>query len=708
MSEAELRIRPTLVGDFRSELRNASREARRLERSHMAATNRGMRDAQKLERAWDGVGRSIRTTGSGLGGITRGLTSIQGIAMGIAGGMAGRTVFDLMIGSNAELETAKITFNAMIGDAGKAQRLISDLREQARTTPFRQSDLIEGSRRLLRLTGTNIERNKELLNVALNMSSLNPTKSVTDAAEALLDAEMGEFERLKEFGIKLKKESVKKGKKAGEDFGEAAMRGVAEALNAQTGGADLVGGQSNSFTGRLSTLQDMIKNTFQETGKRSFKVFSEALGDVQGDLDKVLQSDEFQGMMEDVSLHAESFAKWISEGVRRIPSLISQSRQFFADAKEFWDDNKTLIMMLGGGLALNKMTDGGLGRGLDSAGQRLLFGRGSGGAGGAAGAFAGMVGPSGAVPVYIVGGAGTGGGVGDVMARARGGRGMAPLTTAGLFSQGGLTGASASVGAGGAFGLAAIPGSFILAAKTFYDVVNDTSEIVARFDARARTTANAPLTDSQIERDKRDLESTRLQSRTQLLTQMLGMGNVKGAKSEVIRMLGGSRDRFEGHAVDQQTLEDINAALGPYGLKASIGKGRRNSAVKFKGGAAARTDEEKARYKELIALRNNEKISDAVLRASKGDSGPLKELGLSPDDVNRMGGDLLDLEATAEKGKGLSRALNRTNVGKVEVNNYFSGPLTDSGFEAARKQSMTDARRLLEDALNRDATEAQD
>lgn len=236
------------------------------------------RDAER------GMTRARKTVTS----LRTGLTQLRGAAsqLGSAFGTLAISMTPIAIGYGAllgkssalaqDLEAQRLTMRVLLGDAGKADDLIAKLREKAASTPFAEGDLIEGSKRLLRITKDNVGANQELLDTALTMTALNPTKSVEDSVEAILDAASGGgFERLKEFGLAFRAEDFKAlGRPGGEAWSQGVTEAIGEEMTRLTRGEDLVGALSQTFSGRLSTLTDNVRQILTGIGE----ALNEAIG----------------------------------------------------------------------------------------------------------------------------------------------------------------------------------------------------------------------------------------------------------------------------------------------------------------------------------------------------------------------------------------------------------------------------------------------
>ena len=94
----------------------------------------------------------------------------------------------------------------MGGDKQGAQAMMDWAAENARKTQFGENEVAAAMRRAIQVSSGDTDKAKRLTMLAEDMASLTPGKSIDDAIEALADADMGEMERLKDFGFKGSKE----------------------------------------------------------------------------------------------------------------------------------------------------------------------------------------------------------------------------------------------------------------------------------------------------------------------------------------------------------------------------------------------------------------------------------------------------------------------------------------------------------------------
>lgn len=227
---------------------NAVREMARAS-SHVGKLREGF---ATLSQVGAGLAMNLAKVGMGMAPLGAGFTALLGKGSAMA----------------ADLEATMLTMRVLIGDADKAAGLVQRIRDYAATTPFEEGDLLEGSKRLLRLTGQNVDRNMDLLKVLGQLVAMNPTKNMTEAVEALLDATAGGgFERFKEFGVSFKASMFSEAGEAGSaGWADAIVAALEKDVAKKTRGEDLVEALGKTFKGRMSTLLDTGRNMIRDIG----------------------------------------------------------------------------------------------------------------------------------------------------------------------------------------------------------------------------------------------------------------------------------------------------------------------------------------------------------------------------------------------------------------------------------------------------------
>lgn len=215
---------------------------------------------------------------SPLGKIKSSLLSMKGLVVAAGIGAAGKALFE----QGAELEQQKISMKHFmgVGNKGKSDAQVSQmsnnylkgLRDNANATPFETGEVIKAGTRSLQISGGNSKEAMKMVKLAEDMAAMNPGKTVGDAMEALADAQTGEMERLKEFGVK-----------ASSKDSFDSVKGQLSTL--YEGGAEKL---SQSGLGLWSTIKGKLKSSVADTGLNMLESMKPALQGFLGFIDSAM------------------------------------------------------------------------------------------------------------------------------------------------------------------------------------------------------------------------------------------------------------------------------------------------------------------------------------------------------------------------------------------------------------------------------------
>ncbi|MEO1208892.1 MAG: hypothetical protein AAFX78_05040 [Cyanobacteria bacterium J06638_20] len=231
--------------------------------------------ARSLDSIFEGVGQSI------------GQTLIEALQNAI--GLVRELTSDA-IRTGASFEQLEEALKGALGEQEGSQAL-AQIQEFAANTPEQVDTLTES---FIKLTNRGFRPSiEELTN--LGDLAASQTKEIDQLAEALLDAEVGQFERLLEFGIRAERAngqvtlSFRDLQETVADTPEA-IRGVLLGFGQLEGIAGSLERQAATTAGRLSNLQDagdQVAVTFFRSVKpaldAALEVLSQLLGDISGD-----------------------------------------------------------------------------------------------------------------------------------------------------------------------------------------------------------------------------------------------------------------------------------------------------------------------------------------------------------------------------------------------------------------------------------------
>jgi hypothetical protein len=210
-----------------------------------------------------------------VGGLQKTFNSAKTAFAGIAAGFAIQSIGQQIFETTAKFQGYESVLKNTLGSQQEAEKALNLIKDTAKGTVFSVDELtasyLKFANRGIKLTGAEITK---LADIAASQG-----KSFDQLTEAVLDAQTGEFERLKEFGIRASKSG---------DQVTFAFKGVnttikntPEAINALIASyGDLQGVQGSNITqmetlnGRMSNIGDTVDELFVKIGKALLPVFN--------------------------------------------------------------------------------------------------------------------------------------------------------------------------------------------------------------------------------------------------------------------------------------------------------------------------------------------------------------------------------------------------------------------------------------------------
>lgn len=217
-------------------------------------------------KAVDDTKAAFTSVDRSLGGLKSAVFSVQAA---IAGVVSGATV-GVLISANKSFQNLEASLITFTGSTEKAAQAFETLSQFAATTPFGLEEVVGGFNKLIaRGIAPTIAQLTSFGNIAAGTG-----KSLDQFIEAIADASVGEFERLKEFGIKANAEG---------NTVKLTFAGVTTSIGrdsqsminylTQLGDTKFAGGmerQANTIGGAFSSLADSISLLAIEVGKSGF------------------------------------------------------------------------------------------------------------------------------------------------------------------------------------------------------------------------------------------------------------------------------------------------------------------------------------------------------------------------------------------------------------------------------------------------------
>lgn len=226
----------------------------------------------------DGVGNSAGSAGGKIKNLVTELLPIASVGAGVA---VLKSLVSGIIEVRAEFEKYQAVLTNTLGSQEAANRVMGELTDFAARTPFALSELTGA---YVKLTNYGLQPTMEQMRQYGDLAS-SVGKGFDQLAEAAADAVTGEFERLKEFGIK----AAKEGENITFTFKEQATVVKNNAKDIQTYLASLgdmkgVSGSmdaiSKTLGGQISNLKDNIDKMFNSMGASTGGAMSTAISGI--------------------------------------------------------------------------------------------------------------------------------------------------------------------------------------------------------------------------------------------------------------------------------------------------------------------------------------------------------------------------------------------------------------------------------------------
>ena len=229
--------------------------------------------------------------------------NIQGTTKSVQGlGAAFITVFSIaavtkltksIITIRSEFEKYRAVLTNTLGSAAAANREFDKIQKFAAETPFAVRTLTDAFVRLVNQGFTPTMKQMTLLGDLAAATG----KDFIQLTEAILDAQTGEFERLKDFGIKAKKEGDKvtftfKEQATQVAFTSRAIQDYILSLGALEGVSGAMAAVSETLGGQINNLSDKWDKLLDVLGGRTEGVFFKAMDLLGGLLDGITKFNE--------------------------------------------------------------------------------------------------------------------------------------------------------------------------------------------------------------------------------------------------------------------------------------------------------------------------------------------------------------------------------------------------------------------------------
>lgn len=228
---------------------------------------------------------------SGVSGVSDEMKKMKTLITGFIAAYGGKKLWDLLIGSNAEMEQYTTSLEVMLGSASKASAMIEKMRDFAAKTPLTLENVISGGSLLMNY-GVDESNLIDTMTKLGDLASGNAEKMdrITLAYGQMLakgKVTGEELMQMTEAGVPLQTALAESIGVTGEEFskmvsaGKVGIDDLNKAITGLTTGdgkfAGMMEKQSQTMQGMLSTLQDNISEFLRKMGEGAFGEVKSAL-----------------------------------------------------------------------------------------------------------------------------------------------------------------------------------------------------------------------------------------------------------------------------------------------------------------------------------------------------------------------------------------------------------------------------------------------
>lgn len=286
---------------------------------------------KRLERTAERVGAAIGTA----------------IKVGAAAGAAALGLLTRsVISTSAEFEKYQATLETIEGSAEKARESLDWIAEFAKTTPY---DVAQVTEAFIKLKAYGIDPIADDTLRTLGDTASAMGKDLGQAVEALADAQTGEFERLKEFGIRAKQQGDEvtfSWTKNGEELTETVKKNATEirAFLLETMGDRFTGAmdrQSRTWNGMVANLGDTWTGFQRKIGEAGFfEKISQRLSGLLATIERL----DAEGRLDEWATAISNTLTWFADIFWAVGTRIAEVSGFIIDN---FDTLKPIVIGLG-------------------------------------------------------------------------------------------------------------------------------------------------------------------------------------------------------------------------------------------------------------------------------------------------------------------------------------------------------------------------
>lgn len=233
---------------------------------------------------------------------------------GLIVGYAGKKLYEVLIGSNADYEQSLTSFEVLLQSADKADAMMQKLEKMGASTPFELSDLTAATEQLLAYGTAEADVEARLQQLGdLSKGNAERFESMTNAYGRMLakgKVSLEELNMFTEAGVPILEELQNQYGVTGEEMfkmisdGKVGVEEINSAMKSMTseGGKffGMMEKQSKTLDGMMSTMSDNVTMFGRLVGEETFEILKTELESLLATINEMAESGELQEIAHDL------------------------------------------------------------------------------------------------------------------------------------------------------------------------------------------------------------------------------------------------------------------------------------------------------------------------------------------------------------------------------------------------------------------------
>ncbi len=281
----------TSINGLTNSIKTAEREFRKMREADDPVAYRQSANAINEQK------KALAGMRSEIAGVAKETTGWKDIAKGVAAGFGIQAAIGMVIDfgkqvleTTAKFQKLEAVLTTTLGSKSAAKLAMQQIQEFASKTPFSVDELTSS---FVKLANQGFRPTQNQMRMLGDLAA-STGKSFDQLTEGIIDAQVGEFERLKEFGVRAKKEGDNvtftfRGVETQVKNTDDAIRGYIVSLGDLEGISGSMAGISETLGGKISNLGDAWDQLLVTVGDETAGVFSGAISLMSSAIDTVTQ-----------------------------------------------------------------------------------------------------------------------------------------------------------------------------------------------------------------------------------------------------------------------------------------------------------------------------------------------------------------------------------------------------------------------------------